>query len=311
MTVKACRLFLLGTSLISLLLVVCSADAHESHDTVIQRLENQLDQLPESGSRDSVVLMLRRADLHRRQRNWRAALHDYQHVADQEPDNIAMMLGRTQLHLDQHQYSLAEFWSTRVRRLQPEHAKAALLYARALKGSGDTNAAAKVYGRGFNRLDKPLPENFIEYAQMLLATKDDPDHKHNAIATLDKGAEALGHPVSLHRFAYELERASGQLDEALTRIDNVLERNSSLLTWRLQRAELLLELARPADAFDEIRCVIDKISKLPAQRLRSSAFQELLQRSEQLQTRLETMGATSVNPSEVQKAPNKQCQDYS
>lgn len=293
MTLRTGKPSLLYASLISLAFVVRGVDAHESHETRIQHLEKRLDQLPSSRTSESVALVLRRADLHRRQRDWGAALHDYQHVADAEPENIAMMLGRAQLHLDQHQYALAVFWSTRVLRLHPAHTRAELQHARALAGSGDNDAASIVFDRAINRLEKPRPEHYIEHANMLLAASGNPDPESRAVATLNRGAEALGHPISLHSFAYELERKSGKLDSALNRTDNVLARNGSLLNWRLQRSELLLELERPTDALDELHCLIHHIQQLPEQRRRSRAIQVMMQRSQDLVARL-TMTRTAT-----------------
>ena len=297
---------LLHASLISLPLVFCVAEAHESHETRMQHLESELDQVPSTSIAETVELVLLRADLHRRQRDWDAALHDYQHVADVQPENVNMMLGRAQLHLDQHQYAQAIFWSTRILRLQSTHVLADLNYARALAGIGHIDTASLVFERAIDRLDKPRPEHYIEQAQLLLEATDNPDFERSAIAILDMGAEALGHPVSLHDRAYEVERKSGQLDAALSRIDSVLARNSSLLNWRLRRGELLMELGRAAEALDEMHCLTAQLQKLPEQRRLSNAFQDMTQRSQGLVARAININTVTVNPSEVAQEPENE-----
>ena len=101
------HLALLTIGIVAILLCSNVAFAHESHDTQIQQLDNQLDAVASDDSKESIALILRRADLHRRQSNWDQALLDYQRIADLEPDNPAMLLGRAQLHLDRHEYELS------------------------------------------------------------------------------------------------------------------------------------------------------------------------------------------------------------
>lgn len=292
MSIRASKLQLLFAGLISLSFLAPGTSAHETHESRIRSLDQRLDQLSSDRTSVSVELVLRRADLHRRQGDWGAALHDYQHVADIEPENIAMMLGKSQLHLDQHQYALAGFWTSRVLGLQPDNAQAELQYARALAGSGEHEAASIAFNRAINRLEKPGPGHYIEHVNALLAARRSPDHENRAITILSRGAEALGHPVSLHALAFELERKSGLLVEALDRVDGLLARNASLLNWRLQRGELLLDLDRPAEALVEIHCLIHQIQQLPEQRRRSRANQAMLQRSQELVAHLRMKSTT-------------------
>jgi len=295
---NACKSALLHVSIISLVLVIGSAEAHESHDTQIQHLEKQLDHLPSNSFGESVALELHRADLYRRQRNWDAALHDYQQVAERDPDNIAMMLGRAQLHLDQQQYSQAKLWSTRVQRLQPDHTQGELQTARALAGIGDYAGASIMFDRAFKRFEQSRPEHYIEHVQLLVATGN-PNAERHAVAILDKGAEALGHPISLHSVAVEIEKTSGQLNAALTRIGKVLASNGSLLNWRLQRSELLAELGRPIEALGDLHCVIHRIQQLPEHRRRSRAFQTLMQRTQDLEAQLNAINADTERPNKT------------
>jgi len=268
--------------LISLIFSVSIANAHEAHETRLQYLDHQLDQMSSGSSAEAIALLLHRADLQRRQRDWDAALLDYQHVAEKEPDNLVMMLGRVQLHIDQHQYLEALFWSNRILRLYPTHALAGLQQARALAGNGEVDKAAIAFERALNRFDKPRPEHYIELAQIITAARSTADSRRRAVAALDSGADVLGHPVSLHNSAYQLELKSGLREAALRRIEKIIAHNGSLLNWRLRRAELLLELERPTEAYSGVSCLIHRISQLPEQRRSSRAFQGLLQRSEGL-----------------------------
>lgn len=298
-TSKVSKLISLFPVFMCLCFVVCSANAHESLDARIQHLDTQLDGLPSDKSNNSVMLMLRRADLYRRQSDWDAALHDYQHVAETDPQNIGMMFGRAQLHLDQRRYLESLEWSARVLNLQPEHALAELLYARALVGIGQFDDASDAFEHAIERLAKPRPEHYIEHAQSLLENNRNQHARSRAIAVLDKGAQVLGDPISLHSLSVELERNSGQLDAALSRIDKVLARNGSLLNWRLRRSELLIELERHSQALIELHCVMQNIHQLPEQRRHSHAFQTLMQRSQNLVAQIKGKSTTTAKPDEV------------
>lgn len=279
--------------------VVCSANAHESHDARIQHLDTQLDQLPSGADDSSLSLLLRRADLHRRLGNWPASQHDYQHIAEVDSQNRDMLLGRAQLHLDQHQYAQSMRWSAKLMRLQADHEFAELLYARALVGAGEYSAASAAFENAIERLSKPRPEHYIEHARAILANEYNLHANSQAVAILDEGAQLLGHPISLHSFSVELERTSGLHHTALNRIDAVLERNRALVKWRLKRGSVLRQLHRPAEALHEMNCVIQTIEQLPEHRRRSDAMQTLVQRSRELaaQIKKEQTNAEPVNTS--------------
>ena len=278
-------------ALVLALLDISIATAHGSHERRLRQLEHQINQMPAG---EAVELLLQRADLHRRQNAWEAALHDYQSVASLEPDNIHMTLGRAQLHLDQQQFFIAIEWSSRALHLEPATTRAGLLHARALLGIGDFDSAAIVYGDAMGKLSQPRPEHYIELAQIVSADKGHPDSESRAIAVLDNGIHKLGNLVSLHEFAFQLELQEGDREAALRRIDKVLALNDSLLNWRMQRGELLLDLGHMADAREEALCLIYRIQQLPQQRRRSQVFADLMTRSQRIVERVNVVRMDSV-----------------
>lgn len=291
---NACWWFTLRASLLILLVFSCTVYAHETPEQRLKNLDSQLGQLPLKNSSESIELMLKRADLNRRQKAWDAALLDYQRVAEQEPDNTLQLLGRSQLYLDKKNYSKAMFWATRVLRLDLNHVQANLHYARALGGIGAHDAALVVFDRAIRQHNKVKPEHYIEQAKSLLL-KSDPDAMHLAVSILDEGISVLGELISLHSLALELELQAGLLDAALRRVDIVLANNASLLTWRLQRSELLLLVERQSVAMDELRCIMHRIEQLPQQRRNSRAVQSLMERSRALAETLSTLEVHHVN----------------
>gem|GEM_PF-2924512 len=279
--------------------------AHEAHDARIAHLEHQLEKMPDERSEETLALILSRADLHRRQMNWDAAMLDYLRVAESEPGNNLMMRGIALLHLDQREYEQAIDWSERLLKRDPNDAVAGLLLARALAGAGEYSKASTAYGEALTQLKHIKPEHYMEHAQIVVLSHSDAETTPRAIAILDSGAKSLGHPVSLHDAAYKLEIESGQHEAALRRVENILARNGSLLNWRMRRAELLLELKRPADAALGALCLIERIQQMPAHRRDSQAFQSIKHRSESLLIRSRAMNA--ITPSSSQFDSSLQC----
>lgn len=282
------RFTLIYTLLVGFWLVSASASAHESPEHRIKQLDDQLDQMEPHPSIESIKFMLQRADLNRRQGAWDSVLFDYERIAEQQPENADMLLGRSRTYLGKEQFDEADFWATRLLQLQPEHAHAGLVQARALVGMGDHLAASGVFERAIQRLRTPLPEHYLEHARIVLGTEnqDSVDNSLLAISILDKGAAHLGNPVSLHSFALEIERQAGELEAALRRIDMLIARNGSLLNWRLQRAELLLEMKRDRAARKELDNTLQQIGQLPDQRRHRRAIQTTTQHALQLKARI-------------------------
>lgn len=282
------RFTLIYTLLVGFWLVSASASAHESPEHRIKQLDDQLDQMEPHPSIESIKFMLQRADLNRRRGAWDSALFDYERIAEQQPENADMLLGRSRTYLGKEQFDEADFRATRLLQLQPEHAHAGLVQARALVGMGDHLAASGVFERAIQRLRTPLPEHYLEHARTVLGTEnqDSVDNSLLAISILDKGAAHLGNPVSLHSFALEIERQAGELEAALRRIDMLIARNGSLLNWRLQRAELLLEMKRDRAARKELDNTLQQIGQLPDQRRHSRAIQTTTQHALQLKARI-------------------------
>ncbi len=292
---NVCQYAPLKTLLLILLFASGNVDAHESHARRIENLDYRLDHLVSSETDQSVELILQRADLNRRQKAWDAAVRDYQRVAEQEPGNVVMLLGRAQLCLDKNDYVKAIFWATRVLRSDPSHIQAGLYYARALAGIGAVDAASLVFDRSINQLEKPLPEHFIEQAKSLLSFKTDPNAMSRAISVLDEGAHMLGNLISLHSLALELEINAEQFEAALHRVDGVLAQSASLLNWRLQRGELLSLMGRQSEARDEVHCLMHRIELLPQQRRSSRAIQTMMDRSRTLADSMSTFKVRNVN----------------
>ncbi len=257
--------------------------AHSAHDKEIHRLD-QLLQTADSTSPDVVQLLLRRADLHRRETIWNAALDDYETIATIQPDNPGMLLGITQLYLDQNNFLAASQWSGKLLKKQSNHIQALMMHARAHAGLGNLSIVTDLYGRAIDLMENPNPEHYLEYANAVLQSGSD-GTVAQAIAIVDAGAIKLNHPVSLHSFALEQEMQSELFAAAaLMRIERVLAINPRLWPWYLKKVELLLSLHRNDEACVALKMLEDDMQQLPPRRNNTPAMQSIWSSIDELQS---------------------------
>ena len=261
------------------------AIAHDDHQSQIARLDGELQDRSALEAAETIHKILRRADLYRRERNWVDALADYNQVSRLDPDNRTAMSGKAQLYLDNKQYHRALHWSALLLSAQADHIQAGLIHARAARELRQFDTALADFKRSIEQMEKPTPEVIIEYANTMLAS-DRTDAHFQAVSIIDKGAETLAHPVSLHSFALQLEKSTGHLESALKRVEAAISRNDNLLEWRLERIELLTDLARFETARKSSTEFVEKIENLAAQRRNSRAMQALMSRHNNILSRL-------------------------
>lgn len=255
--------------------------AHNAHDDEIHRLDQLLQHADSTSS--AVIQLLRRADLHRREANWNAALDDYETIATVQPDSPGMLLGISQLYLDQESFLAASQWSGKLLKKQSNHIQALMMHARAHAGLGNLSNASGLYGRAIDLMKNPKPEHYLEYAGAVLQSGSD-GAVAQSIAIADAGAMRLNHPVSLHSFALEQEMQSEQFAAAVVRIERVVELNPRLWPWHLKKAELLLSQRRVDDACVALTMLEADMQQLPPQRNSTPAMQSIWSSVDELQS---------------------------
>jgi len=256
--------------------------AHTAHNKEIHRLDHLVQQA-DSTSPDVFPLLLRRADLHRRDANWNAALDDYQTIATIQPDNPGMLLGITQLYLDQESFLAASQWSGKLLKKHSNHIQALMMHARAHAGLGNLSIVTGLYGRAIDLMEHPKPEHYLEYAGAVLQSGSE-SSAAQAIAIVDAGAMKLNHPVSLHSFALEQELQSEQFEAAVMRIERVVAINPRLWPWHLKKVELLVSLRRVNEACFALKMLENDMQKLPPQRNNTPAMRSIWSAVDELQS---------------------------
>jgi len=266
------------SSLIWLVAWLMPADGHEDLHLRIEDLDERIAAEPSS------ELYMRRADLHRRHRDWTRSLRDYAAADRLQPGLAEIRIGRALVHLERGEPAIAietlEGWE-----FEPP-AGALMLKARALAQLGMTKEADAVFTAGIGRLESQLPEHYLEHAATLAAA--DPPQPEAAVVVIDRGIAELGDLISLHSKAFEYARGNGDLEAALGRVRKILSSNAtSNPEWLLAEGELLTQLGQRGAARRAYQRALESIRALSPRRRGTPAAREIEMRATAALARLQ------------------------
>jgi predicted Zn-dependent protease len=138
-----------------------------------------------------------------------------------------------------------------------------------LREIGRLAEAAAEYDRLLRQQTRPLPETYIERAEVLAAI----GRPRDAIVGLDDGVTRLGEVVTLRLAAIDIAVRAGDFEGALDRIERLLRQAPNQVFWMTRRAEILEAGGR----YDEARRAFASAdAALPAARI--SAVRQLKER---------------------------------
>lgn len=221
------------------------------HGTLHERIE-AMDRLAAEHPR-SAEPVLRRAELHREHGDYDLALADIWLAEELEPELPRVDLHRARVYRDQGQAQKAREATLRflarvdgdTQSPQPI-ASARQLLADLDTQSGDALSAAHQLSLAIEASEHPAPALFLRCAD---AFEDaGVDYFDEALATLDRGLDALGPLVVLQQRALRVEMARGNLDAALGRIDAIVASTPGSPESMLQRGRILERMGRPNEA---------------------------------------------------------------
>ena len=221
------------------------------------------------------TLYLRRGELYRIHRDWKQAEADYTHALKLDPELVIarQCIGRMMLESDRAAEAIDPLEAYLAER--PADTKTLALLSRAYMKLGKHLEAANSYTRTLATVTdgKPRPEYYLERARALVAAG--PKHIDKALAGLDEGLQALGHPVTLQLYAIELEIDQLRYDAALARVDQIASRSVRKETWLIQRGEILEKAQRTEQARQAYQAALDAIEALPKSRIKNRAVERL------------------------------------
>ena len=250
-------------------LLQAEADGHEGLEIRIAELTERFAQTADG------EILVRRADLHRRHRDWRSAASDLERATELGAPESKVRLVRAMLLLDQHQAARALEVLDGL-----DTVPALFLRARAFASLGKVNQASAAFARAIAASNPPLPEQFIEHAQLLAGAE--PPRIAEAMQVITLGLKTLGPVISLNEEAFGLER---QLDPAaaLRRVRAVNRGDSpSNPRWLLREVEVLLDLKENDQAATAIAHAKAQLAALPARRRTTPAIREIDSRLDHL-----------------------------
>jgi tetratricopeptide (TPR) repeat protein len=258
--------------------------SHPAIDTQIQDLTAKIDASPTDAN-----LYLRRGELHRIHRDWPKAEADYKTSLKLDPQlTIAdYCLGR--LKLESGNPAEAQIYLDRYLKQRPTDPEALAARARVLNALGKYVEAAKDFTGAIDnaRNDSPRPEYFLERARALEAAG--PSHIAEALTGLDDGVERLGEVITLQLYAVELELARANYEGALERLDLIAARSVRQEPWLVRKATILEAAGREEDARAAYEQTLASINSLPSSRRSNRAVTRLEDEAREALKRLGTV----------------------
>lgn len=232
-------------------------------------------------------ILLRRADLHRRHKDWRRAAGDLDRASELGAPEDSVRLARAMLLVDNKKDSRAIETLAGL-----ESVPAQFLRARALARIGETAKASAQFTKAIASCAQPLPEHFAEHAQMLATAE--PPQLEAALGVIDAGLGKLGPLISLSEEAFRLER---QVDPAaaLRRVHQLNRTDAPPNPrWLLREVELLIDLEENDQAATVLASARAKLQALPARRKSAPAIQKIVIRLDSLAESLAHSGNSNL-----------------
>jgi tetratricopeptide (TPR) repeat protein len=224
------------------------------------------------------LLYLKRAELHRAHRDWKAALADYATLLRLDPSESEVDFYRGRMLLDANRLSEALDNLDRFLGVQPEHTSARVVRARTLARLGRSAAAAEDFTRALDKISTPAPELYIERAKAFAAGGQGVD---TALESLDEAIRKLGPLITLQLTALDIEVSAKRYDAALARIDRIAATTARKETWLARKGDLLIRAGRTSEARKCYQEALQAMEALPVHRRNTRAMVELEQRVRQ------------------------------
>ena len=218
---------------------------------------------------------LERSAQHREHGDLEAALADLEQAERLDPRRVDLGLHRGRLALAAGRPGEAVAPLEKLLAESPGHPEAHLALARALAELGRSRDAAAHYTRAIEAAPVPIPAQYLERADALLAAGE----PETALDGLDEGLARLGPVIALATRAIEIERSRGRTDAALVRLERLASVSSRQESWLARRAEILEDAGRRTEARAAYAAALDEMERLPARRRATPAMAELESRA--------------------------------
>ena len=257
---------------LALLLVLSPARAHGPVHEQIAALDRQLAADP-----GNAELLFKRGRLHGIHEDWQAALADFDRARGLDPElaGVDVLQARALRGAGRGVEAVAvlEALLERPETVGAARGRAELLLGETLRDLGRSAEAATAYSRALDATRMPSPDDVLAAARAHAALG--PVGARRAVKILDQGMERLGPLLVLQREAVGLETGLGCFDDALARIDAVLEMVPRREGWLYERGRVLVLAGRDAAAREAFLAARATITALPERHRGTRAMRAL------------------------------------
>lgn len=215
--------------------LVCNPDSVRAHGDLHERIEAvsaELTSRPEDPD-----LLFNRGSLYAQHGDHAAAIADFSRVEKITPaqDGLYFAKARSCFGLKDYRTALEELG--RIPAPASEAGDVYLWRGRALAKLDQPLNAATNYRTAFAKLDHASPDLFIEFSRTIASAGT--NHYPAAITGLDQGISKIGPVITLDLEALDLEVKIGRTDDALARVNRMLEKIPGMVSLLKRKGEIL------------------------------------------------------------------------
>ncbi len=254
--------------------------AHGDLDLRIQAMTAAITSFP-----DSSELYFKRGKLRFQHEEYQASISDI---------NISIEKGYVnelqQIYLAKSQYQLKEYKKAQLHLDQflkddPENVVGLKLKGRILYAQGEFEASAHCFEDVIQLTIKSLPENYLEAVQSWNASSY-PDKYNKEVSILELGLKNLGPIITLQNKLIEIHLQNSDKESALALQFKIIDRTKRKESAYFKLAEMYIELGEKENAKKALDKSKTELEKLPVRIRRNAAMKTLLDKIEQLTTKL-------------------------
>jgi len=259
------RLVLFGA-----LFLIGPAFSHPGQHEQLQHISRSIAQSP-----DAQDLYIKRGGIYSAGNEYEPAIADFDRAAQLGPP-VMVAFERGVLYYRMGEYSRAIAYLDQYIQHFPKAIAAYEYRARCKRDAGNYAGAVDDLNRYFELHENPHPGNYISAATML----DEMGKTDEALKVLDAGLDKTALTPQLQRYAIKLELENHQPENAITRLETLRKPLKENPQWKLEMAELLLLVNRPAEAetlLTEVKAELSELRPTPARLALLERAGELLQ----------------------------------
>ena len=253
-----------------LLLGSAPAFAHPAFEAQIQHVEARMAKEPRDGA-----LFLRRARLYLHHQHWDLALRDLDQAKKLgAPGNeIGQVRGMLWMLRGDRKKAVEAFGEALA--LDPTDVVALIGRGRALRLEGRLGRATQDFERAVKLTGRETPVDVLTAYARTLAAVDDGARAAEAVAVLDRAMKTRGQATTLCLCAIELEVAAGEVDAALSRLDDLIARSPRKEMWLARRGDICVAAGRGEEGRADYALAIKLLEGRRPSRRRVPAILEL------------------------------------